>query len=359
MTRRHLATAAPAARSPRRPRRQTLAVVLAVTAALALGACGASDGTTTAADGAAGAPPSSDGAPNLAVPAVDDAAAPVLPVTVDSADGRSVTVSDISRIVVLQGNIAEVVFALGLGHNVVGRDISATFDEAADVPLVTRAHDVSAESVLSLRPTVVLADTDTGPPEAIEHIRNIGVPLVVFDTATSIEQIGPRIEAVASALGVAPTGESMAAETTAALDEVTDSIPTDEPPSVAFLYMRGQAGVYLLGGDGSGADSMIENAGGTDAGSAIGLDKAFTPITSEALVLAVPDVILMTTTGLESVGGIDGLVEIPGIAQTPAGQNRRIITVEDGLLYSFGVRTPDALAALADQLHTVPAAPAP
>jgi iron complex transport system substrate-binding protein len=342
--------------APSRRRSAPPAPLVGVVALLLLlaAACGT---TTSTGSGAEATGPL--GTDKLAVPEVRDGAAPVLPVTVDSADGRSVTVTDTSRIVVLQGNIAEVVFALGLGDRVVGRDISATFDEAADVPLVTRAHDVSAESVLSLRPTVVLADTDTGPSEAIDHIRNVGVPLVVFDTATRIDQIGPRIEAVAAALGVAPTGEALAADTEQALADVTHDLDVDDRPSVAFLYLRGQAGVYLMGGNGSGADSMIEAAGGTDAGTTIGLDKAFTPITSEALVLAAPDVILMTTTGLESVGGIDGLVQIPGIGQTPAGQNRRVVTVEDGLLYSFGVRTPVALAQLAAELHAAPAAPTP
>jgi len=123
---------------------------------------------------------------------------------------------------------------------------------------------------------------------------------------------------------------------------------------VAFLYLRGQAGVYLLGGRGSGADSMIAAAGATDAGTAIGLDRPFTPITSEALVDAAPDVILMTTTGLESVGGIDGLLQIPGIAETPAGRDRRIVTEEDGLLYSFGPRTPQALTDLIAELYAAP-----
>jgi heme transport system substrate-binding protein len=123
-------------------------------------------------------------------------------------------------------------------------------------------------------------------------------------------------------------------------------------PRVAFLYMRGQAGVYLIGGRGSGADSMIQAAGGVDAGTAMGLDKAFTPITSEALAEAAPNVILMTTTGLDSVGGIDGLVKIPGIAQTPAGKQRRVITEEDGLLFSFGSRTPIALRRLVNKLHS-------
>jgi iron complex transport system substrate-binding protein len=99
---------------------------------------------------------------------------------------------------------------------------------------------------------------------------------------------------------------------------------------------------------------MIEAAGGVDAGTAMGLAEAFTPLTAEALVGAAPDVILMTTTGLDSVGGIDGLVEIPGIGQTPAGRDRRVVTVEDGLLYSFGTRTPDALRSLAAQIHGDP-----
>jgi iron complex transport system substrate-binding protein len=252
----------------------------------------------------------------------------------------------------LWGNITEVVFGLGLGENVVGRDVTATFEEASQLPIVTRAHDVSAESVLSLRPTLVLASEDTGPAEALQHIRNVGIPVVQFEEPESIDDIGPRIRAIAAALGVPEAGEALVAETQAQLAEAEAHVPDDgSGPRIAFLYLRGQAGVYLLGGKGSGADSMILAAGGTDAGIAIGLNKPFTPITSESLVEAAPDVILMTTTGLESVGGIDGLVKIPGIAQTPAGRERRVVTLEDGLLYSFGPRTPVALEQLIAQLY--------
>jgi iron complex transport system substrate-binding protein len=106
-----------------------------------------------------------------------------------------------------------------------------------------------------------------------------------------------------------------------------------------------------MGGPQAGTDAMIEAAGGIDAGTAMGLDRPFTPLTSEALVEAAPEVLLLTTTGLASVGGIDGLLEVSGIAQTPAGRDRRIATVEDGLLFGFGTRTPDALAQLAEQIH--------
>lgn len=300
--------------------------------------------------------PSTASAEDQSTPVVTDAGSgaptPQLPVEVTSADGRTVTVTDVDRIVPLVGNISEVVFSLGLGDNVVGRDISATFDEAADLPLVTEAHDVSAESVLSLRPTLVLADTETGPPEALDHLRNVGIPVVVFEQAESVDDIATRIRAVAAALGVAGAGDALVTETEAELAAVAGRIPADaDTPTVAFLYLRGQAAVYLIGGPGAGTDSLIETAGGVDAGTEQGFTEAFTPLTSEALVAAAPDAILMTTTGLESVGGLDGLLEIPGIAQTPAGRDGRIVTVEDGLLFSFGTRTPEALAQIIEQLH--------
>lgn len=310
--------------------------------------------TTLAACGGVGSSSTSGAVTEAALLApVNNSPSPNLPVTVDSADGRQVTVADVDRIVPLSGSLAEIVFALGLGAQVAARDISTTFPEAEHLPLVTRAHDVSAEGVLSVGATVVLAQTDSGPPEALEQIRAAGVPVVVFDLPASIDDIGARERAVADALGVSADGDALAERTSAAVTAAQGAVPDDAaPPKVAFLYMRGSAGVYLIGGKGSGADSMIQAAGAIDAGTAMGLDKSFTPITSEALAEAAPDIILMTTTGLESVGGIDGLVQIPGIAQTPAGINRRVVTEEDGVLYSFGPRTPVALADLITALHT-------
>lgn len=130
-------------------------------------------------------------------------------------------------------------------------------------------------------------------------------------------------------------------------------MPKGSRPKVAFLYMRGTAAVYLIGGKGSGADSLIAAAGAEDAGTASGLTKPFTPITSEALIKARPDVILMMTKGLESVGGVDGLQDIPGIRETPAGMDRRVVDLEDGVLLGFGPRTPLVIDILVDRIHRI------
>ncbi|GAA3523028.1 heme/hemin ABC transporter substrate-binding protein [Streptomyces osmaniensis] len=277
---------------------------------------------------------------------------PDLPVTVRSADGRKVTVGKADRVVPLSGSLGELVFTLGLGDRVVARDITATFEQAAKLPVVTRGHDVSAESVLSLRPDLVLAETTTGPSEAMDQIRAAGIPVLVVAPARGLDDVDPRIEAVAAALGVRAAGKALTERTERRIAAVRKDVPREkEKPRVAFLYLRGSASVYLIGGKGSGATSLIEAAGGVDAGAESGLAKDFTTITSEALVKAAPDAILVMSKGLESVGGVDGLVKIPGIAETPAGADRRIVSIEDGALLSYGPRTDQVLKSVVAQLY--------
>ncbi|MFC4503319.1 MULTISPECIES: heme/hemin ABC transporter substrate-binding protein [Streptomyces] len=331
---------------------------LGLTLALLTGACASSADVATTKTGpeptsasARAAKAGKQLAANTLVPLAGKAPTPELPVTVGSSDGRKVTVTDASRILPLNGGVAEIVFTLGLGERVVGRDITATFKEAKKLPQVTKAHDVSAESVLSLRPTVVLADTDTGPKEAIDQIRDAGIPVVVLDVATKLSDVTTRTTRIAAALGVPAAGEALNARMSDELAAARAAVPEGSRPKVAFLYMRGSAAVYLIGGKGSGADSLLDAAGAVDAGTQAGLDRPFTPITTEALAQAQPDVILMMTKGLDSVGGLDGLLQIPGIAQTPAGMNRRVVDLEDGVLLSFGPRTPLVIDILVDRIH--------
>lgn len=336
--------------------RRTPFLALLLLLALAAGACGGDgaaapldpaerDVTVTAS--AAAAPPDAEALAAAPLPTLPPPT-PQLPATATSADGTVVEVTDVSRILPLSGGVAEVVFTLGLGDHVVGRDEQATFTEAADLPVVTSGHSVSAEGVLSLAPTVVIGDTLTGPPEALEAVRGAGIPVVIVPEAWTLADIYPRIEAVAAALGVPDAGQQLVTDVQGRV--AAASADLDPAPTVAFLYLRGTAGVYLLGGDGSGADAMVEAAGGVDAGTALGL-QPFTPLTSEALVQAAPDVLLVMTKGLESVGGMDGLLELPGIAQTPAGRDGAVISVDDGLLLAFGARTPDVVELLAARLQ--------
>ncbi|WP_433062357.1 heme/hemin ABC transporter substrate-binding protein [Dactylosporangium sp. CS-033363] len=276
--------------------------------------------------------------------------APALPVTVDSADGQKVTVRDVSRIlpVNLYGSIAEIVFSLGLGDRVVGRDTSTTFPSAAHLPLVTPSgHDLSAEGILKLDPSVIITDKSIGPAEVIEQLRRSGIPVVFVDDQQTLPGVSGHIRAIAAALGVQAAGEQLVERVEADIAAARVAPPGGTPLRVAFLYVRGAAGVYLMGGKGAGSDAMIEAIGAQDAGTAIGL-SGFRPLTSEGLINAAPDVLLVMTEGLNSVGGVDGLLRLPGVAQTPAGASRRVVDMADGVLLSFGPRVGEAVRALAD-----------
>jgi iron complex transport system substrate-binding protein len=280
---------------------------------------------------------------------------PQLPVTRDSADGRRVTVSSVQRIVAfdLYGTYATTVFALGLGQNLVGRDIAASFPAARGVPVVDPdGTTVNVESVLALRPTVVLTDASLpGAATARRQLIAAGVPVVMFDRTRSVANTGALIQSVADALGVAQAGTLLVQRTNGEIAQARRLAGSHTPkPEIAFVYARG-TGLMLLGGPGSGADSLEQLIGGQDAGTAAGLTAAFTSLTAEGLVKAAPDVILVMTDGLASVGGVDGLLKVPGVAETPAGAHRRIVDMADGVLLSFGPRTGEVALALARALY--------
>jgi len=275
---------------------------------------------------------------------------PHLPTVTTGADDVVVNVTDASRIIVLNEAIAEIVVSLGLRDSIIGRDATTTLATLSEVPEVSNGHDISAESVLSLRPSVVIGDTRTGPPEAIEQLRGAGVAVLIAPEVWTLSALAPRVLMIADALGVPSAGAQLAAlsdEAVAAALENAGGFAS--VPRVAFLYVRGTASVYLLGGSGSGADELVAATGAIDVGALNGL-ASFTPLTAEAIVQADPDVLLVMTRGLESVGGIDGLLALPGVSSTRAATARAVIAVDDDLLLSFGPRTGALITRLAELL---------
>lgn len=283
-----------------------------------------------------------------------------LPVTVTDAQGTKVTVKSTDRILALDiyGTLSQTVFELGLGDQVVGRDISTQFDEAKKLPLVTsNGHDLNAESILELDPTIILTDTSLGPWDVILQMRDSGIPVVVTDSQRSLKNISSLTDEVASALGVPAEGKKLSrrieAETAAVRAEIAKVAPTavQDKLRMIFLYVRGQAGVYYMFGEGSGADGLITALGGYDVTKEIGWN-GMKPVNDEGIINAQPDLILMMTKGLDSVGGVDGLLDrLPAIAQTPAGQNRRIVDMQDSQILSYGPRTAEVLNSLAVSIY--------
>ena len=303
---------------------------------------------------------SSTPATSSGVTPIDDTTAPVLPVTITDSEGREVEIIDVSRIlpIDISGTIAATVFGLGLGENVVGRDLSTGFAGTEDLPVVTKSgHTLNAEAILELAPTVVLTDTSIGPKEVRQQLREAGIAVVVVSSERRIDTVDDLVTEVAAALGVPTRGAALSARLAAEIEDARTEIATITPSDpvdrarMMFLYVRGNANVYYIFGRDSGADSLIEAIGGVDVAAEIGWE-GMKPMTAEALVAAQPDVLVMMTDGLASVGGMDGLRErIPALAQTPAGQHRRVVDMADTEILSFGPRSAQIIRALARAVY--------
>lgn len=289
----------------------------------------------------------------LAQDASPVAPTPVLPVTVTDASGNEVTITDISRIVPLSGDIAEIVWDLGLGGNIVGVDVSATYPEALlAYPKIGYERVLNAEGILSLEPTVVIGKETAGPPEVLDQVRGAGVPLLIISSPETIEAPNVKIEKVATALGLQNDSGAQALDVRVH-DEIQAAIEfasqAESKPSAMILLFQ-QGGVQLVAGGGTVANAMIEAAGATDAALAAGV-MGYQPITAEALVAAAPEIIATIAMGVEAAGGLEAIMVLPGIAETPAGQNGRIYVYDDELLLAMTPRTGQQLMTMIADFH--------
>jgi iron complex transport system substrate-binding protein len=259
------------------------------------------------------------------------------------ADGIESQITDTSRIITLSGDLTEAVWELGFGPSVVATDVTTVYPpEAVGLPIVGVGRFLTAEGVLAEDPTLVIGDTQTSPLDAITQIRSAGVPVVIMEVPTTFEGLYDKIRDLGAVLGVPEEGDDLARRVEGEIDAALSGIPAIDPaPGVAFVYSRGPD-VMLLFGSQMTTHPLIEAAGAVDVGAAAGVTGTVS-VTPEALVAAAPDVIIITSEGLEALGGIDGLLGIPGFSETPAGRNRRILDYPEGDILTFGPRIAESL----------------
>jgi len=253
------------------------------------------------------------------------------------------------RVVSLGGAVTETVFALGLDSLLVGVDRSSVYPpEARDLPDVGYFRTLGAEGVLSLAPEVVLAAEESGPPTVLRRLREAGVRLVEIPSESSPAGAVEKVRRVAGALGVPARGHALAEameERFAEARRLRDRRSLS--PRVLFVWSQG-GGSLLVSGTGTSAATMLELAGAENAVTGF---EGFKPLTAEAAVAAGPDVVVVPRSTLERLGGVPGLLAVPGLSATPAAREGRVVTVEILSFIGFGPRTADALVELMRALH--------
>jgi iron complex transport system substrate-binding protein len=256
---------------------------------------------------------------------------------------------DSSRIVSIGGAVTETIYALGLEGRIIGVDTTSLHPPEAlkRAPNVGYMRALSAEGILSLKPSWVIAIDGSGPPAALKLVSDAGVPLTIIHDDPSPDGVAVKIETIGKLLGAEEKAVTLANETRARFALVEHMRPqTAKPPRVLFILSL-QNGRPMVGGRGTAADSIIHLAGGANAADAI---EGYKPMTDEGVIAAAPDVILKMNNG-KMVGNPDDIFSLPAFAATPAAAKRALIGMDGLYLLGFGPRSPDAVRELMAALY--------
>jgi iron complex transport system substrate-binding protein len=259
----------------------------------------------------------------------------------------SVHAAEPSRVVTLGGSVTEIVYGLGQGDRLVGDDLSSLYPEAATrLPRVGYYRAVPVEGVLSLKPDLVLASEQAGPPDALKRLAGVGVRVVTVSDAPSVDSLKARIRGVADALGVAPAGERM-------VDEITRELARAEalPATKArALLLINRTGSPQGAGRDTAANEVMHLAGLVNV---LHDQQGYKPLSAEAVGALAPDLIVVTQASLDAGGGMEAFLRLPGIASTQAAAKRRVVVMDDLLILGMGPRLPLALTQLKKEVADV------
>ncbi|MGG5507001.1 MULTISPECIES: heme/hemin ABC transporter substrate-binding protein [unclassified Myroides] len=248
------------------------------------------------------------------------------------------------RIVSLNGAITETLVDLGQRKNIVGIDITSTYPTDLNTTAAQLEHvnKINIEALMALKPTLVYIAKKDLNDNLKKQLEDAKIKTVVIDQAYSVAGTKKLIQDVASSLNLTDY-EALLTK----IDQDQAQLKTFEnKPKVLFIYARGAANLFVAGNN-TPMQNIIELAGGQNA--VTGFDD-FKPLTPEALLNSNPDYILLFDTGLQSMGGVDGVLKIEGLDRTNAGKNKKIIAMDGLLLTGFTPRIGTAITQLNQQL---------
>ncbi|MBY6028687.1 ABC transporter substrate-binding protein [Halomonas sp. DP8Y7-1] len=250
---------------------------------------------------------------------------------------------------VLGGDVAEIVAALGAEASIIARDDTVSYPPAlADLPSVGYLRRLSAESVLGLGAQRIIAAHAAGPEQALAQLDASGVELIRVPGEKGLAGIAHKVDAIATALSREEQGQQLTQQLDKDLEQLA-ALPPLSGLKVMFLLHHGGM-TPMVGGHDTLAQTLIEALGATNAFAAM---SGYKPVSAEGIIPAAPDVVIVPQAGLDALGGDEGLWQLPGLAQTPAGRQHHLVAIDSSALLSMGPRTPAALVQLHGALESL------
>ncbi len=252
------------------------------------------------------------------------------------------------RIITAGSAITETVCALGDCDKIIASDKTSLYPESVQsLPSIGYRNGINAEGIISLKPTLIIAEKDYVKEEVLSQLTGTGIKLLIIDRTYTVEATKQLITQIAAELNRQAEGKKIIAQIDADLAEANSLIKkATTKPTVLGVYNRGSSNISLAGKDTFG--EIIAYAGAQNAFNTV---PGYKPLNTEALIAANPDFMITTTLGLESIGGIDGFLKIPGVTQTTAGKKRQIVSIDSIMLTNFGPRVGQVIKELVLLLH--------
>jgi iron complex transport system substrate-binding protein len=272
-------------------------------------------------------------------------------ITLTDAGGRSVQISDASRILSIGGDITEIIYALGADARLVGVDATSQFPAAAlkDKQNVGYIRALSTEGVVSVGASLIIASAGAGPPEVVKSLKTTSVPYLEVTDAFSAEGITAKVRLIARAVGAETQGDKLVGQVEQDFKDLADSAKRIKQPAKAMFVLGVQNGRANVAGQATAANAILELAGAKNVAAGM---SGYKPVTDEAIVEMAPDVILI----MRRSSGNDNhntaqLLELKGVQSTPAGAAKRVIMMDALYLLGFGPRAPRAARELMGRIY--------
>lgn len=252
------------------------------------------------------------------------------------------------RIITAGSALTETVCALGDCDKIIASDRTSLYPaEIQKLPSIGYRSSINAEGILGLKPTLIIAEKEYVEDAVLQQLAGSGIKLVIVDRKNTVDDTRKFIQQIATALHREAEGKKLIAKIDGELAEAKKMLTRAKTtPKVMCIYNRGTATVSIAGTNTFG--EIVSYVGATSAVKDI---DGYKPLNTEALIAANPDYLVMISTGLESIGGIEGMLNVPGVAQTTAGKKKQIVSLDSLMLTNFGPRVGEAVKALVVLLH--------
>lgn len=258
------------------------------------------------------------------------------------------------RLICIGSAVTEIVYALNASNLIVGVDTTSIYPDAARLlPSVGYSRTLSAEGVLSLSPTHILCTEDAGPPVVLQQIQDAGIRMQRIPAHHTFTGICDRVIAIGQAIHQQTRADQLKLQLQQQWARIVDEMKAKPFPSatprVLYIHSMNPSQVMVSGQE-TNANAMIRYAGLRNAMDGF---RGYKPLTPEAVIVANPDLILVTDQGLQAIGGRSQLARLPGMERTKAILRQKIISMDAVYLLGFGPRMPEAVLTLHRQARTI------